>query len=119
VDIRRDGHRFLETLGDLDAVDERPAERPAVANEILAVAAQNLGVVPRDVGAGELEIAGPTPADGERRLVENHDSPALAVGDLEPRICHGRHLVVRTSNNSLAAPLAGPAGSRAKACHNP
>ena len=88
-------------FGHLRAVDVRSAARCAVANEVLAVIAQDFGVLARDVVARQPKVVRPPASDRERRLVEHHDPAALRIGDFDPRVCHGYWFCV--SNPRLAA----------------
>ncbi len=76
-------------FGDLRSVDVGAAARPAVADQVLSVSPQDLGVIAGDVGAGQLQVVDGSPPYGEGRLVEDDDPASLHVGDFEPGVWHG------------------------------
>jgi hypothetical protein len=75
-------------LGDWLVVDVGAVARLLVANDEAAVVGHDLGVVARDLAAGQAQIVGLAPADAERVLADRHDAPAERVGDLQACVWH-------------------------------
>ena len=76
-------------LGDLLAVDVGAVARALVADEELVVLGDDLGVVARDLAAGQPEIVGLAAADLEVPLRDRDDPAAQRVGDFQAGIGHG------------------------------
>ena len=70
-------------LGDLLAVDERAVARAAIAQHVGAVDLRDLGVIARDVAAGQPQVVLAAAADRDERLVDRDDAAAEPVVDFE------------------------------------
>jgi hypothetical protein len=62
--------------GDWRAVDERAVAGAAIVEEVAIVRERDLGVLAGHFAVGERQIAGRSPANGERRLVNGDDAGA-------------------------------------------
>src|SRR5262249_44103155 len=69
-------------------VDERAVARLLVADEEPRPGRDDLGVVARDLAAGEPEIVGFAPPDPERILPDRHDPAAERIGDFQSGVRH-------------------------------
>jgi len=72
-------------------IDVRAAPRPAVANQVIAVASQDFRVIAGYVGARQLEVVDRTTSDREGRLIEDNDPPSLGVVDFKACVLNLGH----------------------------
>jgi hypothetical protein len=78
-------------LGHGGTIDVRAAPRPAVANQVIAVASQDFGVITGHVGPRQLEVVHRAAPYREGRLVEDNDPPALGVIDFKACVLNLGH----------------------------